>query len=68
MDSTLMNWLRSEGVAEQPGIDLYLFGSLLTSETPDDVDLVIVYDPSQIDIDKAIAIRRHLSDAIFKMV
>lgn len=66
MDSTVKNWLRNEGVAEQPGIELYLFGSLLTSESPEDVDLVVVYDSSIIDIDKAIAIRRHLRNAIMK--
>lgn len=67
MDSTVKNWLRSEGVAEQPGIELYLFGSLLTSESSEDVDLVVVYDTSLIDIEKAIAIRRHLRSAIKKV-
>lgn len=67
MDSTVAKWLRNEGVADQPGIDLYLFGSLLTSETPQDVDLVIVYDAAQIDIDKAIVLRRQLRNAIHEL-
>jgi predicted nucleotidyltransferase len=67
MDSTIKNWLRNEGVAGLPGIELYLFGSVLTSERPKDVDLVIVYDPSLVDVDKAIAIRQSLRSGIHEV-
>lgn len=68
MESIVKDWLRSESVAEQPGIKIYLFGSVLTSATPRDLDLVIIYDASQIDVAKAIVIRQKLREHIRKMV
>ena len=42
------------------GIKVYAFGSILFSNTPSDVDLVVVFDPAKIGIDAMIEFRRHL--------
>jgi|688.fasta_scaffold176012_2 hypothetical protein len=67
MDSTVRNWLRNESVARLTGIELYLFGSVRTSKNPNDVDLLIVYDPSHIDIDIAISTRWSLQRKIHEI-
>ncbi len=66
MVSTLSKLLRSEGVVGLPGIDVYLFGSLLSADTPQDIDVLLVYDPSRITVTQAIPIRQRLREAILK--
>ena len=39
---------------------IYAFGSVLLSEAPRDVDLLVVFDPAEVQIDAVLAFRRHI--------
>ena len=43
---------------------MFAFGSVLTSDTPHDVDLLLIFDAMQITINEAIELRKRLRDAI----
>lgn len=48
------------------GVEVFLFGSILTSDNINDIDVVIIYDKSKIDIKDAVdlrsSIRKHIGD------
>jgi predicted nucleotidyltransferase len=56
--------LRSVGDAERRGTEVWLFGSACNSDTPCDIDILIVYDTDVLSMDQAINFRRRLSDLI----
>lgn len=64
MISIVQNLLRNDGVVGAPGIEVYLFGSLLISDKPRDIDLLLVYDPSRITVGEGMAVRRRVREAM----
>jgi hypothetical protein len=62
--STLDKLLRNELGDARPGIEIFAFGSVLTSGIPHDVDLLLIFDAAEITIDEAITLRKRLRDAI----
>ena len=48
------------GGDEITGAKVYVFGSMLFSCTPRDVDLVVVFDPASTSIPAMVEFRRHL--------
>src|SRR4051812_37747076 len=49
------------------GSKIFLFGSSLTTETPNDIDILITYDKQQIDIGRALEIRKAIQKEIFDL-
>jgi predicted nucleotidyltransferase len=45
--------------------EVYVFGSWLRSEIPNDVDLLIVFDPQKCSFAEAAMLRRQIAEAIF---
>ena len=41
-------------------VDCYLFGSMIYSETPSDIDVAIVYDKRHVDVYEAIQYRKDI--------
>lgn len=58
--------LRSVGVVEGNGIDVFLFGSAISGAAPNDIDLVMVYDKSEIEVSVAIAVRKMLRVCVLR--
>lgn len=46
-------------------LDFYLFGSLLYSNTPNDIDIIIVYNKDQISIQDILLLRRNLYSSFY---
>jgi len=46
-------------------LDFYLFGSLLYSNSPNDIDLIIVYNKDEISIQEILSLRKHLYSSFF---
>ena len=63
MISTLTTFLRTSvnrGGAGFKGIKIFAFGSVLDSNAPNDIDLLIVFDPAAISLESIIEFRRQL--------
>lgn len=48
-------------------ISRYVFGSVLYSETPSDIDIAIIYDKNYVTVEDAIAYRRELVDEMTQL-
>lgn len=48
--------------AERRGTEVWLFGSACDSDTPRDIDILIVYDTDVLSVSEAIAFRARLAD------
>ncbi len=46
-------------------LDFYLFGSLLYSNSPNDIDLIIVYNKEEISIQDILLLRKNLHCSFF---
>lgn len=49
------------------GFDIYLFGSILTSDYPNDIDLLIIYNKKIIQIEQAVEYRKKISLTLSKI-
>jgi hypothetical protein len=61
--STLITFLQTSvngNVGLAGGLKIYVFGSAIRSCSPRDVDLVVVYNPSSVEVDDVLAYRRCL--------
>lgn len=56
--------LSSANVGGRPGIRIWMFGSACVSETPKDIDVLIVYDATVVPIGLAIELRGRLANLI----
>jgi hypothetical protein len=56
----LQKLLRKRSDVEKNGIELWLFGSVLHSDNPQDIDLVLIYDKKVIPVDGALELRKHV--------
>lgn len=59
-----MNNLKKKNVLYS-NLDFYLFGSLLYSNSPNDIDLIIVYNKDEISIQDILLLRRNLYYSFF---
>ncbi|WP_342515556.1 hypothetical protein [Sutcliffiella sp. FSL R7-0096] len=59
-----MNNLKKENVLYS-NLDFYLFGSLLYSNSPNDIDLIIVYNKDEISIQDILLLRKNLYCTFF---
>lgn len=49
---------------EIQGFTIFLFGSILNSNTPNDIDMLITYENTVIDIEKALSFRKKMINHI----
>ncbi|WP_218971553.1 hypothetical protein [Neobacillus soli] len=59
-----MNNLKKKNVLYS-NLDFYLFGSLLYSNSPNDIDLIIVYNKDEISIQDILLLRKNLYCSFF---
>ncbi|SKB01328.1 hypothetical protein SAMN04244570_2679 [Sporosarcina newyorkensis] len=59
-----VNNLKKENVLYS-NLDFYLFGSLLYTNSPNDIDLIIVYNKDKISIQDILLLRKHLYCSFF---
>jgi hypothetical protein len=50
-----------------PGIEAHIFGSTLTSEKPQDIDLLLIYDLAKLTVNQAIDVRNRACDALLQV-
>lgn len=60
----LQRLLRSVSDAERRGTEVWLFGSACDSDTPRDIDILVVYDTDALSVSEAIAFRTRLADQV----
>lgn len=60
----LRRLLRSAGDAGSLGTEVWIFGSALSSPSPEDVDLLVIYDPESMNHDDANKLRDELARAV----
>lgn len=60
----LQRLLRSVSDAERRGTEVWLFGSACDSDTPRDIDMLVVYDTDALSVSGAIACRARLADKV----
>lgn len=46
------------------GVEVFIFGSVLDSESPRDIDIAIIYDKSKISLKDIVKYRQELRDSI----
>ena len=56
--------IESVSIAEGRGIEVWVFGSACSSDTPRDIDLLVIYDEPDISVEAAIDIKTRLREAL----
>lgn len=59
--------MKEEKEKLKEGINIYVFGSSLEDNEPNDLDLLLVYDSDRIEIDKILRIRTYLYNKLNKL-